>query len=171
MQTKISEKIIELRKSANLTQQQLAAAVNVTAAAVSKWETGVSVPDVETLYALADFFEVSMDTLLCYTPKVTRAAVFLYDYKGEQICQTLSQKGVVVVGVARSLLEVQDLLATAKNVHLLVAISVAEPPEFVTARLNELTSKHNLQLLTVNASDENQIEYLLDVALKGFFVK
>ena len=171
MQIKISEKISELRKNANLTQQQLAAALNVTAAAVSKWETGTSLPDIETLYALADYFHVSMDTLLCYTPKVTRTALFLYDYqKGEsQIRQILEQKGMITVGVAKSLLELQDLLANEKSIHLLIVISFAEPPKCVTERLNELTNKSNFQVLTVNTSEEEQIELLLDIALNGFF--
>ena len=50
-------------------------ALNMTSAAVSKWETGAAVPDLETLIALADFFLVSMDDLLGRTlerPRVHR---------------------------------------------------------------------------------------------------
>ncbi len=59
----ISKNIIALRKSKGITQEQLAAAVNVSPQAVSKWETGVSLPDVQTLPLIADFFEVSIDYL------------------------------------------------------------------------------------------------------------
>ena len=56
--------IYELRKQKNLTQEELAAELGVTAAAVSKWEKGYSLPDILMLCSLADYFEVSTDELL-----------------------------------------------------------------------------------------------------------
>ncbi len=47
------EKIRELRLLKKMTQEQLAEAMNVSAAAVSKWENGQSVPDILVLTALA----------------------------------------------------------------------------------------------------------------------
>lgn len=58
----IGENIAKLRKERNITQAELANAVNVSAQAVSKWENG-GVPDTELLPAIADFFETSLDTL------------------------------------------------------------------------------------------------------------
>ena len=59
----ISKNIAELRKAKGLTQEQLAQAVNVSSQAVSKWETGASLPDVQTLPLIADVFGVSVDYL------------------------------------------------------------------------------------------------------------
>lgn len=59
----IAENIAKLRKSKGVTQEQLAATVNVSAQAVSKWETGTSQPDVQTLPLIADYFGVSIDYL------------------------------------------------------------------------------------------------------------
>ena len=56
--------IQELRKQKNITQEQLAAELGVTAAAVSKWENNYSLPDILMLCALADFFGVTTDELL-----------------------------------------------------------------------------------------------------------
>ena len=56
--------IFELRKKRNLTQEELAAELGVTAAAVSKWEKGYSLPDILMLCSLADFFQVTADELL-----------------------------------------------------------------------------------------------------------
>lgn len=56
--------IRELRKAKNFSQEQLAEAMGVSPASVSKWETGQSLPELPTLVALADFFEVSVDALL-----------------------------------------------------------------------------------------------------------
>lgn len=61
---KLQENIKNSRKALNLTQEQLAEAMNVTVGAVSKWESGASTPDLNTLMGLADFFQTSIDALL-----------------------------------------------------------------------------------------------------------
>ncbi len=52
------------RHRSALTQEKLAEALGVTPQAVSKWERGQSVPELETLLELADFFDLSVDALL-----------------------------------------------------------------------------------------------------------
>jgi transcriptional regulator with XRE-family HTH domain len=66
-----------------MTQQQLADAVGVSFQAVSKWETGISAPDIGTLPEIADFFDVTIDDLfksplICYKNKAQRLMV-LYE--------------------------------------------------------------------------------------------
>ncbi len=56
--------IAEQRKAKGLTQKQLAEAMNVTDKAVSKWETGRSYPDVETLERLSGFLGVTVNDVL-----------------------------------------------------------------------------------------------------------
>ena len=60
----IGKNILELRKQRNIKQEELAAELGVTAAAVSKWENGYTLPDILMLCALADYFEVTTDELL-----------------------------------------------------------------------------------------------------------
>ena len=60
----ISENITYLRQRMGLTQQELAAKANVTHQAVSKWENGSSIPDLQTLMTLSRLFGVSLDELL-----------------------------------------------------------------------------------------------------------
>jgi transcriptional regulator with XRE-family HTH domain len=62
----ISQNIRTLRKGCKLTQEQLAEALGVTVGAVSKWESGMSVPDISTIIGLAEFFDTSVDVLLGY---------------------------------------------------------------------------------------------------------
>ena len=62
MASLLSERIAELRKDRNLTQEQLGQLVGVSAQAVSKWEKG-GAPDVELLPALADRLGVTIDGL------------------------------------------------------------------------------------------------------------
>ncbi len=59
-----SEKLIALRKSRNLTQEQLAEKLNVSRQSVSKWESGQVIPDAEKLVEVSKIFDVSLDTLL-----------------------------------------------------------------------------------------------------------
>ena len=56
-------RIRELRKERNLTQERLAAALNISAQAISKWEMGISYPDMSMIPVLAGFFGVSLDAL------------------------------------------------------------------------------------------------------------
>lgn len=60
----IAGNIGQLRRSAGLTQLELAEKLNYSDKAVSKWERGESIPDIVTLKAVADCFSVSVDYLL-----------------------------------------------------------------------------------------------------------
>lgn len=61
---KIGKYIKFLRERNNLTQEELAKKVPVTREAVSKWETGRRIPDIETLLILSSIFNVSIESLL-----------------------------------------------------------------------------------------------------------
>ena len=60
----IAGNIGSLRRDAGITQLELAEKLNYSDKAVSKWERGESVPDIVTLKAVADLFDVSVDYLL-----------------------------------------------------------------------------------------------------------
>lgn len=61
---KIGEVIYNLRKEKGVTQEELADFIGISAAAVSKWESGISYPDITLLTGLATFFNVTIDKLL-----------------------------------------------------------------------------------------------------------
>ena len=63
----IAFNIAELRKSRGMTQQELAAQLNYTDKAISKWERGESIPDVLVLKQISDMFGVTVDYLLSDT--------------------------------------------------------------------------------------------------------
>lgn len=71
----LGNQILELRKRKNVTQEALAAALGVTAAAVSKWENNYTLPDVLMLCAIADFFDVTTDELLGRLKEGKRAVI------------------------------------------------------------------------------------------------
>lgn len=64
MEKKLGKKIVTLRKAKGMTQEQLAAALGVSAPAVSKWETDTSYPDITLLCPLARALDTNLDTLL-----------------------------------------------------------------------------------------------------------
>lgn len=62
---KIGKFIADCRKSKNLTQMQLAEKLNITDRAVSKWETGKSLPDSSIMLELCSILEINVNDLLC----------------------------------------------------------------------------------------------------------
>ena len=64
-QIKIGRFIAERRKLQGLTQAQLAEKLNITDRAVSKWETGRSLPDATLMLALCEILGISVNELLC----------------------------------------------------------------------------------------------------------
>ena len=61
---KIAEKLAELRKAKGVTQEEVAQSLSVSNKTVSKWENGVSTPDLFMLMALSKYYGVSTDTLV-----------------------------------------------------------------------------------------------------------
>lgn len=66
MKLNLAENIRRQRKQRDLTQEQLAEALGVTVGAVSKWESGMTTPDLSLIVELAALFETSVDVLLGY---------------------------------------------------------------------------------------------------------
>jgi transcriptional regulator with XRE-family HTH domain len=60
----IGKRILNLRKENNMTQMELADMMGITYQAVSSWERGNSMPDIEKIPQLADLFHVSIDELI-----------------------------------------------------------------------------------------------------------
>ena len=75
MEINIGMNIKRLRTTKNITQEQLSAAMNVSCAAVSKWERGETYPDITLLQPLAFFFGVSLDDLMGYNEEKVKAEI------------------------------------------------------------------------------------------------
>ena len=63
MELSLSENIKKFRNQNHLTQEQLAEVMGVSTGAVHKWEAAMSVPELDMIRKLADFFEISVDVL------------------------------------------------------------------------------------------------------------
>ncbi len=60
----ISKNLVELRKKNNFTQSELAGILKYSDKAISKWESGESLPDVEVLYTICKLYNVSFEYIL-----------------------------------------------------------------------------------------------------------
>ena len=105
----IGKNIFELRKAKNVTQEALAAELGVTAAAVSKWENGYTLPDILMLCALADFFGVTTDELLGRSKKPLIAVIAAETPElGESIRALAKQYGISTGKICHSYPEAVD---------------------------------------------------------------
>ena len=96
----IGKNILEQRKQKSITQEELAAELGVTAAAVSKWENGYTLPDILMLCALADFFEVTTDELLGRNHEWKHAVIVAESMPlGERIREMAKQYGFQIEGI------------------------------------------------------------------------
>jgi transcriptional regulator with XRE-family HTH domain len=87
--------IIELRKRHNLSQDEMAERLFVTRQAVSRWETGETVPNTETLKLISKEFGVSTDVLLGSPPMQCQScgmSLYSDDVKGSERDGTKSEE-------------------------------------------------------------------------------
>ena len=61
---KLAEKLVHLRKEKDLSQYDVASALNVSRQAISRWESGSSAPSTDNLKCLSALYDVSVDYLL-----------------------------------------------------------------------------------------------------------
>ena len=63
--TKVADRIKELRIEKNLTQMELSKATGISQNAIAQWENGKRTPNINAIIALAKYFGVTTDYLLC----------------------------------------------------------------------------------------------------------
>lgn len=87
---KIGEIIRQCRKKENLTQEQVANYLNISAPAVNKWENGISYPDITLLSPLARILKIDINTLLAFNEELTATEVNKF---GKEISEMASKQG------------------------------------------------------------------------------
>ncbi|MDD4125972.1 MAG: helix-turn-helix transcriptional regulator [Eubacteriales bacterium] len=75
MELKIGENIKRLRKNKSMTQEQLSELLNISCAAVSKWESADTYPDITMIMPLARVFDVGIDELMGYNDAKVEAEI------------------------------------------------------------------------------------------------
>ena len=116
---KIGNYIQNLRKERGLTQKELADKLSISFQAVSKWETGESLPDTGLLLDLCEILGTSVDKLLC---------------------------GGVIAAKGRRLLHVQDVVDGFEHLEA-VGKCFGENCTFYTAMIDGINTKMNMDVL------------------------
>ena len=118
----LGNKILELRKQKNVTQDELAAELGVTAAAVSKWENNYTMPDVLMLCALADFFTVTTDELLGRFTQFKHAVISAENPElGKKVADLAKCYGVVTHSIHVNYEEAKVVARENDSVRYLIA--------------------------------------------------
>ncbi len=73
-----SEKLKEIRKKEGISQEQLAERIGVTRQAITKWETGKGLPDIENMVIIAEIFKMTIDELLMNSVTMKTPETFMY---------------------------------------------------------------------------------------------
>lgn len=74
-----AEKLRSVRRQAGMSQEQLAEQLGVSRQAVTKWETGGGIPDIENMKAVSALFDISIDELLSNERGAGKPAEYLYE--------------------------------------------------------------------------------------------
>lgn len=157
----IGKKINALRKSKNVTQDELAAELGVTAAAVSKWENGYTLPDILMLCALADYFQVTTDELLGRTEAQKQAIVVAQTEElGQKIADLLARyhikTSVILTDYEAALESAKSAAESGGNIHYM--FTATDYP------LEEREYDHTYGVVHVNVQVTNGVD---DTVLDG----
>ena len=87
MNLNFAENFKNLRKKKNITQEKLAEVLGVSAQSVSRWEVGICYPDLELLPSIANFFGVTIDSLLSNDADSKKNDVKIFRNKMDEFCE------------------------------------------------------------------------------------
>lgn len=172
MNIPIGKRICELRKSKDMTQEELASEMGVSIAAVSKWETGNSIPDILMICAIADFFDVSTDELLGRTKNKKKVIVVdNVEFIRDSLKKVLSENGCEVVGEAAEGKELLDLLKK-KNADLII-LDINMPGMNGMAALEYIKRDYpNIKVIMCSAvTDKAVIDSAIVLGASGYITK
>lgn len=123
---RISEVIRSYRKKENLTQEQVANYLNISAPAVNKWENEISYPDITLLAPLARILKIDVNTLLAFNEELTELEVNNFTKEVSEMVskvgyQKAFEKGSDLIKNYLSCDELILYISTVLRAHLVVS--------------------------------------------------
>ncbi len=159
----LGEKIKIARRAAGLTQEEFANKLMVSRQAVTKWETGKGIPDIENLKLVARLLDVSVDYLLDdgerFEKSVIKEAIDLSKYgkKRKKVIKDLIVREKFPKATIHTLVGIQKSTRSEKMIDLLT-IMFTDAPSGIPDLINSI-------------KNVNQEFYLVSQEKKQFFVK
>ncbi|MCR5167075.1 MAG: helix-turn-helix domain-containing protein [Oscillospiraceae bacterium] len=144
----LADKIIELRKRAGWSQEELAEKLDVSRQSISKWESAQSVPDMNKIIKLSELFGVSTDYLLKDNLELEPASQMEDPFGNEPYISTKS----VSMEEASSFLDFRNTFASRIAIGVMLCmpvpfslVTVQTPPTGISFNVIwNLLSLHNL---------------------------
>ena len=164
--------IKSLRKEKKLTQKELGEKLNITDKAISKWERGLSFPDITMLNSLASFFEIDVSELLngekgikkeVDIEKVIEEAIENYKNLAEKR-QIKIKKIKKIIGIISIIILILSLLIQGAYLYVLRKHNFEYVIDILEYIMNEITivsATISMILLTKNKRIKNIITYIL----------
>ena len=151
----IGEQIRTLRSQKKITQEILAAEMGVTVGAVSKWESGTTLPDVQMLCSLADYFEVTTDKLLGRAYKGSFAVCDDAGFIRETIKGILEKEGYTCAGLAENGTQLREIWGKNPPDILFLDIHLGEENGLeLLKELKEKSSDTRIIMVTADNGEE-----------------
>ena len=123
---KLSEKILAARRRRGMSQEELAGRLNVSRQAVSRWETGVSIPSMDSLIELSKLYDVPVDYFMGKAVPANNPAVESSGSKSavdSRACYMSRLKNALII-----ILAVLLVIASIVIVHFIIERNHAESP-------------------------------------------
>ena len=173
-----SEKLKTLRKEKNISQEQLAEKIHVSRQAITKWESGNGIPDIENLIAISALFNESIDSLLSEEKSLISKHEFLYESRTEYDLDS-PKKIDLKIGTAHELIiektndEKIQVIAASNKLSFLnqqVKVKIDE-----NRRYMDVIAKHSTDLSEIAALENLfvlvriPVKFVADIEISGEF--
>lgn len=135
----LGAKVLELRSKRNMSQGDLADALNVSRQSVSKWETNSSVPELDKLLKMSEIFAVSLDELVHGTKIITESPNVVNNEQVQHVSGLPLRK---IIGLG--LLGVGFIIFAVLLVVDFLAASILSLPFIITGVVSLLVSRHTI---------------------------
>ena len=173
-----AEKLKTLRKQKNISQEQLAEIIHVSRQAITKWESGNGIPDIENLIAISSLFNESLDSLLSEEKSLISKHEFLYESRTEYDLDS-AKKIDLKIGTAHEIIiektndeKIQVIAASNKLSYLTQQVKVKIDED---KRRMDVIVKHSTDLSDIAALENLfvlvriPVKFVADVELSGEF--
>ena len=151
-----AEKLKALRKQKGISQEQLAEKLYVSRQAITKWESGNGIPDIENLIAISALFNESLDSLLSEEKSLISKNEFLYESRTEYDLDS-PKKIDLKVGVAHEVIiektkdeKIQVIAASNKLSYLAQQVKVKIDED---KKRMDVIVKHSTDLSDISAEE------------------
>lgn len=164
----LNEKIKSLRKNKGLTQEGLAEELNVSRQAITKWENGIGIPDIENVKAISTLFEISIDELLKDDMTIE---------KNTKICETIFTKEIDIdhskkfdIKIDKSGIETLTILKSNEEKVRIDIESEEITKELADIKIDDLYNRMDINIKLKNCKDAKIIiclpeKYINDIEL------